>query len=390
MIVPESISINVSRSQRAFTLVEMLAVIAVMLLMLKLTLPSLDGLLGAEAKGMTRTEFIGNLNRARSIALETGVPVYVVFFPKYSDLTVVGSSDPAGTKEAYFQKTDSLNQLLGLQLNGYALYQARQPGNLPHMPRSRWISDWKMLPEGHYFAEEMLAMLPDSVAVSRLKNGEPQIEVDFVVNQNIPLPVGIKKAQGKMVLPALKYNARGELENAGVKGCYLFVSRGGVFPPEMKKGKFLPEDAEPPAFEDVPDFDRLWLVVNGITGRAAVEELTDEDVTKGARSVDRISNINGGKYDIFIRSTQEKIIANLGGYSPRSLKGFNQYWPGRGVSVKVVAGTGQGNIYRLVWEGDPVPAFSAVPAASVAEVSSQIRKLDPSVGLEIQRQIRRR
>ena len=39
MIVPETISINVSRSQRAFTLVEMLAVIAVMLLMLKLTLP---------------------------------------------------------------------------------------------------------------------------------------------------------------------------------------------------------------------------------------------------------------------------------------------------------------------------------------------------------------
>ena len=385
MILPETTLTKASRSQRAFTLVEMLAVIAVMLLMLKLTLPSLDGLLGAEAKGMARTEFIGNLNRARSIALETGVPVYVVFFPKYSGLTVVGSSDPAGAKKAYFQKTDSLNQLLGLQLNGYALYQARQPGDLPHMPQSRWISDWKVLPEGHYFAEEMLAMLPDSVAVSRLKNGEPQIQVDFVVNQNIPLPVGIKKAKGKMVLPALKYNARGELENAGVKGAYLFISRGGVFPPKVINGRFLPEDAEPPAFEDVPDFDRLWLVVNGITGRAAVEELTDEDVAKGGRSVDRISNLNGGKYDIFVRSTQENIIVNLGGYSPRRLADFNQYWPGQGVSVKVVAGTGQGNIYRLVWEGNPVPACLAIPAARVAEVSSQIRKLDPSVGLEIRR-----
>ena len=64
---------------------------------------------------------------------------------------------------------------------------------------------------------------------------------------------------------------------------------------------------------------------------------------------------------------------------------FNQYWPGQGVSVKVVAGTGQGNIYRLVWEGNPVPACLAIPAARVAEVSSQIRKLDPSVGLEIRR-----
>ena len=53
--------------------------------------------------------------------------------------------------------------------------------------------------------------------------------------------------------------------------------------------------------------------------------------------------------------------------------------------MKVVAGTGQGNIYRLVWEGNPVPACLAIPAARVAEVSSQIRKLDPSVGLEIRR-----
>ncbi len=385
MIVPETILTKASRSQRAFTLVEMLAVIAVMLLMLKLTLPSLDGLLGAEAKGMARTEFLGNLNRARSIALETGVPVYVVFFPKYSDLVVVGSPDWNGTKESYFQKSDSLNQLLGLQLKGYALYQARQPGDLPHMPESKWISDWEVLPEGFYFAEEMLAMLPDSVAVSRLKNGEPQIEVDFVVNQNFPSPVGIEKAKGKVVLPALKYNARGELENAGVKGCYLFVSRGGVFPPEMKNGQFLPENAEPPAFEDVPDFDRLWLVVNGITGRAAVEELTDEDVAKGGRSVDRISNLNGGKYDIIVRSTQENIIVNLGGYSPRRLASFNPNWPGEGVSVKVVAGTGQGNVYKLIWEGDPVPACLAVSAANVAEVSAQIRKRDPSVGLEIRR-----
>ena len=148
----------------------------------------------------------------------------------------------------------------------------------------------------------------------------------------------------------------------------------------MKNGQFQPEDAEPPAFEDVPDFDRLWLVVNGITGRAAVEELTDEDVTKGARSVDRISNINGGKYDIFIRSTQ----ANLRGYyAPTSLPGFNKNW--KGFSVKVVTGAGQGNIYRLVWVGEPVPAFTKVPAAKVAEVSSEIRKRDPSVSLEIRR-----
>ena len=42
------------RRREAFTLVEMLAVITVMLIILKLTLPSLDGILGVEAQGMGR------------------------------------------------------------------------------------------------------------------------------------------------------------------------------------------------------------------------------------------------------------------------------------------------------------------------------------------------
>ena len=66
------------KRQRAFTLVEMLAVIAVMLIILKLTLPSLDGILGVEAQGMARTQLVGDLNRARAKAFERGAPVYVL------------------------------------------------------------------------------------------------------------------------------------------------------------------------------------------------------------------------------------------------------------------------------------------------------------------------
>ena len=37
---------------RAFTLTELLAVVVVMLIVLRFTLPSLDGLLGSDAEGM--------------------------------------------------------------------------------------------------------------------------------------------------------------------------------------------------------------------------------------------------------------------------------------------------------------------------------------------------
>ena len=39
---------------RAFTLTELLAVVVVMLIVLRFTLPSLDGLLGSDAEGMAR------------------------------------------------------------------------------------------------------------------------------------------------------------------------------------------------------------------------------------------------------------------------------------------------------------------------------------------------
>ena len=80
---------------------------------------------------MARTEFIGNLNRARSIALETGVPVYVVFFPKYSGLTVVGSSDPAGAKKAYFQNRFT-QPISRLQLMGTPCIRPASRGIFPY------------------------------------------------------------------------------------------------------------------------------------------------------------------------------------------------------------------------------------------------------------------
>ena len=66
----------VRRAKRygAFTLVELLAVVEVMLIILRLTLPSLDGLFGGEAEVMARTQVVGEFNRARQMALERGTP----------------------------------------------------------------------------------------------------------------------------------------------------------------------------------------------------------------------------------------------------------------------------------------------------------------------------
>jgi len=258
---PDNLKSERSSKSKGFTLVELLAVVAIMLLILKLTLPTLDGLLGKNGKGMARGQLIGDLNRARSLALQNGESVYVVFMPLYSR---VGFYSQKQNKSVYFNSNTAANALLGKQLTGYAIYSAGRPG----VRTANWHSDWKTLPEGFSFDSSTLDALPHKVTVDYLKP-----------------PRGA--ATSWLTLPALKYNSRGVLEGAGLGGVYLSVSKGGVFPPELGAGgKYLPEKADWP--EPQPVDDRQWLHVNGVTGRAGVVELTESEVEEGKTISDKI------------------------------------------------------------------------------------------------------
>ena len=71
----------------------------------------------AEAKGMARTEFIGNLIGLVPLPLRR-VCRFCCVLPEYSGLTVVGSSDPAGAKKAIFKKQIHSTNCLGFSLMG--------------------------------------------------------------------------------------------------------------------------------------------------------------------------------------------------------------------------------------------------------------------------------
>ena len=257
---PDNLKSKRSSRPKGFTLVELLAVVAIMLLILKLTLPTLDGLLGKNGKGMARGQLMGDLNRARSLALQKGEPVYLVFMPTYSR---VGFS-PVKRKSLYFNSDSAANALLGKQLTGYAIYSGDRPG----VRTANWHSDWKTLPDGFFLDSSALDALPHSVTVDFLKP-----------------PRGV--ATALVTLPALKYNSRGTLEGADLGGLYLSVSKGGVFPPLLGAGgKYLPEEADWP--EPQPVDDRQWIHINGVTGRAGVVELTQREIEDGKTISDKI------------------------------------------------------------------------------------------------------
>ena len=269
--------LSVVAHTKGFTLVELLAVIAVMLIILKLTLPSLDGLLGGDAEGMARTQVVGELNRARQMALERGTSVYLVFMPLYDDIR-----SSLGDKRTYFLQEKGVNALLGSQLASYAIYANYMPGDQPGSPSTKWLTDWKTLPAGHHFNRKELNWLP-KVNVQYLKGAKPSAPVV------------------RLGLPCIKFNSRGEVESFSgrreLNGVYLSVNKGGIFPPEKnQEGRYFTINGDVPV--SVPENGTKWLHVNGVTGRSEIKELTEEEVAAGL-------SLQNSKFQLHIISSPE-------------------------------------------------------------------------------------
>jgi len=290
--------------------------VGLMLLMLKLTLPSLKGLMAGTADSMARSQLIGDLNSARAMALRNGSPVYVVFMPVVSPINyekefddpnlrnfdvmpteadiklVSGTGDEDLLKkhrksqiklaEKYLLDPKEGNSMLAEQSVSYAIYADYLPGDQPSAPSKRWLTDWKRLPAGFYFAEEDLNSTRDSANASgeedvltfnNLKNGHSRGSRD-------EFGVFVER---KMRLPYLMYNSRGEMAargNAGelrVGDFYLKLTEGGVLPARDANGTYSLTDADREDSSVVRSRKCVWLRINGITGRAGVLEEDPEE-----------------------------------------------------------------------------------------------------------------
>ena len=253
--------------RRGFTLVELLAVVAIMVLMLKLTLPALSGLMGNKPHLVARGQFIADLNNARTRALRNGWPVYVVFMP------LVNPGQLPDQLKTYLREEG--NGVMNGQLVSYALYAEYLPGDQFGQPSRRWLTDWKRLPDGFYFEPEQIQMISDTARLSgpnqlvfqNLKNGHGD-------GSDVRNGIGPRTIR----LPYIMYNSRGELAARGNPGeirvgaLQLALSEGGVFQPApLGQGFFEVAKAEPPSIP-VENRKRIWLQVNGMTGRADVLE----------------------------------------------------------------------------------------------------------------------
>src|SRR5581483_2940721 len=132
---------NSTRSISGFTLLELLAVVAIIGLMASLTLPHLKGFTRTNAMSAATRQLLDDVAYARQRAIANRSTVFMVFAPpgpwNYVNLT---------TNAALPHQT--FTNLVNDQYRGYALLSLRSVGDQPGRWHPSYLTDWKTLPSG--------------------------------------------------------------------------------------------------------------------------------------------------------------------------------------------------------------------------------------------------
>lgn len=135
-----------SRNPHAFTLVEMLVVLAIIGLVLAVTIPSFRHMNEGRAMDSAAQQLMQDIAFARQNAISSRGTVAVVFLPE--DIrTVNPTAWPAGNERS------NVTTLQAGGLTTYAIFSFRQVGEQPGQNNFRYITPWKTLPEKTFIAQ---------------------------------------------------------------------------------------------------------------------------------------------------------------------------------------------------------------------------------------------
>jgi prepilin-type N-terminal cleavage/methylation domain-containing protein len=253
---------------RAYTLLELLTVIAIMGIIAALAVPTLRGL-KPNAKVAATRDLLDAVGRARQLAISQRTPVYMVFLSSN-----FWTSVPA-------PQMGTVQPLLDKQLIGYAFVSLRSVGDQPGRHYPRYLSPWRTLPQGAYIPPEKFWVPPGNpwpTPILRLTNTSlaallpiPQ----FSMTNNIPFPTESNPVTNSPVtLSYIAFDGTGQLIS-GVPGQpeLIPVSEGNVTFARDANTKLalpgLPQATEVPAGNTVDNYSLVYI--DRLTGRAHVE-----------------------------------------------------------------------------------------------------------------------
>jgi prepilin-type N-terminal cleavage/methylation domain-containing protein len=252
--------------QRAFTLIEMLVVIAIIGILAAISLPVLSNFRGDNLAGGIR-QMMGDVARARQLAISQRTTVYMVFCPIAGSWTNL----PAATN------------LWDKQLNAYNFVALRSVGDQPGRRTVRYLARWKTLPEGVFIATNKFFQTTNQYTDYFDPPGSAQLQARVFgmnVTSGVPFPEETSAITAGIGIPYIAFNHLGQLiyRQGGVeeplgRDEYIPLARGSVSP-ALNIDKHPRPDA--PSFRETPpgnSFNAFTLIhIDALTGRASVEQ----------------------------------------------------------------------------------------------------------------------